>query len=95
MVISILAALGQEAELTFHVHGGLNHGLTADEIQEVMTHLCLYIGFPRAVEGMRAAMAVLAKVKAAPPAAGDPSDALVAARPESRTPAAVPLTRCL
>ena len=65
VVISILAALGQEAELAFHVRGGLNHGLTAEEIQEVMTHLCLYIGFPRAVEGMRATMAVLDKVEAA------------------------------
>ena len=72
VVISILAALGQEAELAFHVRGGLNHGLTAEEIQEVMTHLCLYIGFPRAVEGMRAAMAVLDKVGAGTPATNDP-----------------------
>lgn len=62
VVIAILATLGQEAELGFHVRGGLNHGLTVDEIEEVMTHLCLYIGFPRAVDGMRAAKAVFDKV---------------------------------
>lgn len=55
VVIAILTALGQEAELAFHVPGGLNHGLTREEIEEMMTHLCLYVGFPRAVDGMRAA----------------------------------------
>jgi len=55
IVIAILTALGQEAELAFHVPAGLNHGLTREEIEEVMTHLCLYAGFPRAVDGMRAA----------------------------------------
>lgn len=54
-VIAILTTLGQEAELAFHIPAGLNHGLSRDEIEEVMTHLCLYAGFPRAVDGMRAA----------------------------------------
>lgn len=62
VVIAILTALGQEAELAFHVRGGLNHGLAVADIEEVMTHLCLYVGFPRAVEGMRAAREVFAKV---------------------------------
>ena len=61
VVIAILAALGQEAELAFHVPGGLNHGLTAEEIEEMMTHMCLYIGFPRAVDGMRAAKLAIKK----------------------------------
>lgn len=64
VVISILAALGQQSELAFHVRGGLNHGLTADEIREAMTHLCLYIGFPRAVSAMRTAMEALEKAAA-------------------------------
>lgn len=55
IVIAILTALGQEAELAFHVPAGLNHGLTQIEIEEIMTHLSLYAGFPRAVDGMRAA----------------------------------------
>ena len=55
VVIAILAALGQEAELAFHVPGGINHGLERQEIEEIMTHLCLYAGFPRGVDGMRAA----------------------------------------
>ncbi len=64
VVIAILAALGQDAELAFHVPGGLNHGLTRTEIEEVMTHLALYAGFPRAVEGMRAARAAFARLDA-------------------------------
>jgi 4-carboxymuconolactone decarboxylase len=55
VVIAILTTLGQEAELAFHVPAGLNHGLTREEIEEIMTHLALYAGFPRAVDGMRAA----------------------------------------
>ena len=65
VVIAILTALGQEAELAFHVPGGLNHGLRREEIEEIMTHLCLYAGFPRAVDGMRAAKAAFAKLDAA------------------------------
>lgn len=62
VVISILAALGQDAELAFHVPGGLNHGLTREEIEEIMTHLSLYIGFPRAVDGMRATREAFARI---------------------------------
>ncbi len=62
VVIAILCALGQDAELAFHVPAGLNHGLTRVEIEEIMTHLCLYAGFPRAVDGMRAAKEAFAKI---------------------------------
>ncbi len=62
VVIAILTALGQEAELAFHVPAGLNHGLTREEIEEIMTHLCLYAGFPRAVDGMRAAKAAFNEI---------------------------------
>ena len=64
-VIAILTALGAAEELAFHVPGGLHHGLTRTEIEEVMTHLTLYAGFPRAVEGMRAARRAFAKVDGA------------------------------
>ena len=64
VMISILAALGQESELAFHVPAGLNHGLSREEIEEIMTHLCLYVGFPQAIAGMRAAMTAFAKIDA-------------------------------
>ena len=62
VVVAILTALGQEAELAFHIPWGLNHGLTRAEVEEIMTHLCLYTGFPRAVEGMRAAKHAFAEL---------------------------------
>jgi 4-carboxymuconolactone decarboxylase len=54
VVISILVNLGAVAELAFHVPAGLRHGLTRVEIEEVVNHLSLYAGIPRAVEAMRA-----------------------------------------
>lgn len=62
VVVSILAALSKEQELAFHVPGALNHGVTREEIEEVMVTLCGYGGFPRAVEGMRAARAAFARI---------------------------------
>ena len=49
---------GRERELAFHVPAGLHHGLTRGEIEEIMVHLCLYAGFPKGVDGMRAARGV-------------------------------------
>ena len=65
VVIAILTALGQSEELAFHVPGGLNHGLSRDEIEEIITHLCLYAGFPKAVDAMGAARKAFAKLDAA------------------------------
>lgn len=62
VVIAILTALGQDSELAFHIPAGLHHGLTREEIEEVMTHLCLYAGFPRGVDGRRATTAAFAKI---------------------------------
>ncbi|MET0852313.1 MAG: carboxymuconolactone decarboxylase family protein [Candidatus Rokuibacteriota bacterium] len=66
VVIALLGALGQERELAFHVPAGLNHGLTRAEIEEIMVHLCLYAGFPKGVDGMRAARAAFEKLDARP-----------------------------
>ena len=64
VVLSILSALGQVNELAFHVPAGLNHGLTRVEIEEIMTHLSLYSGIPRAVDAMRATREAFAKLDA-------------------------------
>jgi len=64
VVLSLLGALGQEGELAFHVPAALNHGLARAEIEEIMVHLCLYAGFPKGVDGMRAARAAFAKIDA-------------------------------
>jgi len=59
--VTALSCLGSEAELRTHLVGALNHGVEVDEIEEVMLHLCGYAGYPRALEGMRAAMAIFAE----------------------------------
>jgi alkylhydroperoxidase/carboxymuconolactone decarboxylase family protein YurZ len=61
-VISILTSLGADPELAVHVPTGVRHGLSPAEIEAAITHLTLYVGFPRAVEAMRAARKALADV---------------------------------
>ena len=46
IVISSLTAMAREVELKQHILGGLNHGLSIDEVDEVMVQLAPYIGMP-------------------------------------------------
>jgi 4-carboxymuconolactone decarboxylase len=64
IVIAVLTALGRQDELAVHIPGGLNHGLTRTEITEVMVQMTVYGGFPRAVDGYRAAQRAFAKIDA-------------------------------
>lgn len=66
VVISILAALNVTTPLKTYVKAAINNGLTPEEIREVMTHMCGYAGFPRALEAMRVANEVLAEIGHAP-----------------------------
>lgn len=51
--IAALAALGNaQAQLTFHINAGLNIGITADEIKEIMILLTVFSGFPSAINGI-------------------------------------------
>src|SRR5258708_21542340 len=61
-VIAVLTALGTVDELAVHVPAGLRHGLTRVEVEEIVNHLSLYAGVPRAVEAMRAVRAAFAKM---------------------------------
>jgi 4-carboxymuconolactone decarboxylase len=62
IVISILATLNQLNQLRSHVQGGINHGLTRTEIEEVFVQLAGYAGFPRAIDAMTTAHAALAEL---------------------------------
>ena len=44
--ISVLTALGKERQLKGHVEGGLNIGLSAEQVVEVLVHLFFYLGAP-------------------------------------------------
>ncbi|MBV1878667.1 MAG: carboxymuconolactone decarboxylase family protein [Pseudomonadales bacterium] len=50
--IASLVCQKAKADLQFNVRAGLNHGLTADEIQEIAIHLCAYAGFPTAIDAI-------------------------------------------
>ena len=62
VVIAILIALGATAELDVHFPAGLRHGLTRAELEEIVNHLALYSGIPRAVEAMRALKSAFARL---------------------------------
>jgi 4-carboxymuconolactone decarboxylase len=64
VVVSVLAALNLPHELEAHVQGALNHGVTRQEIEEIMITLVGYGGFPRAIDGMRTARRVLERAAA-------------------------------
>ena len=79
VVISFLTALSREVELRQHIAGGLNHGLTRDEIDEIMVQLSAYIGVPFALGGAGAAAQVFAELdgteqRTQPPAAAEQKD---------------------
>jgi 4-carboxymuconolactone decarboxylase len=64
VTVAILAMLARAEELAVHIPGALNHGVTRDEVAEVMVQLTVYGGFPRAVGGMRAAHAAFERMDA-------------------------------
>jgi len=64
VTIAILAIERCIAELKIHLRGALNHGVTREEIEEVMVQLSVYGGFPKAVEGIRTAREVFAHLDA-------------------------------
>jgi 4-carboxymuconolactone decarboxylase len=64
VTVAILAILARAEELAIHVPGALNHGVTREEVEEVMVQLTVYGGFPRAVEGMRSARAAFEQIDA-------------------------------
>ena len=62
VVIAILVWLGATAELAVHAPAGLRHGLTRVEVEEVVNHLSLYAGIPRAEEALRTVREAFAKL---------------------------------
>lgn len=64
--IAALAALGNaRPQLEVHIAGGLNAGLTREEIVEILMQMAVYAGFPAALNGLAAARDVFARRDAA------------------------------
>jgi 3-oxoadipate enol-lactonase/4-carboxymuconolactone decarboxylase len=48
VTIAVLGALGRHEELDLHVRAALAHGVSADELREVLLHCAVYAGIPAA-----------------------------------------------
>lgn len=60
--IAALTALGTaQPQLKFHIHAGLNVGLSETEIKEIMLLMSVYSGFPSAINGTNVLKQVLAE----------------------------------
>ncbi|WP_434633991.1 carboxymuconolactone decarboxylase family protein [Chromobacterium sp. CV08] len=61
-LITIAAVLAQSrpAALDFHLRRGLDNGLVAEELAEVLTHLAFYVGWPAATAALEQLDAALA-----------------------------------
>ena len=62
IVVAILTWLGKHHELGVHIPGALNHGVSREELNEVMVQMCVYGGFPRAVDGLRTLRQILERL---------------------------------
>jgi 4-carboxymuconolactone decarboxylase len=59
LAIAHLLNVGSESEIRTHIHGALNCGATETEIKETILHAAMFIGFPKAVAGMKVLKTVL------------------------------------
>jgi 4-carboxymuconolactone decarboxylase len=59
ITLALLAALRAEGEIPMHVRAALRHGLTREEIAEVLLHTAVYAGLPAANAAFRIAAEVL------------------------------------
>jgi 4-carboxymuconolactone decarboxylase len=71
ITLSVLTALGREAEIAIHVRGALRNGLTPDQISEVLIHTAVYAGVPAANAAFAIAQRVIAE-EAEPGPGGSP-----------------------
>lgn len=56
-------ALNRGPELTAHVRGAINNGLTEEEISEAIRHTMVYVGVPAGVDAYKIAGQVIKDMK--------------------------------
>jgi 4-carboxymuconolactone decarboxylase len=66
--IAMLTAMARWHELSVHVRGALNNGVTEDEIAEILLQAGVYAGVPVAAEGFRTAFAAIEAYRKSPKA---------------------------
>jgi 4-carboxymuconolactone decarboxylase len=61
ITVTALIALNRTEQLPFHLRKALEHGVTQDELVEIITHLAFYSGWPNSMSAVRIAKEVFAK----------------------------------
>jgi 4-carboxymuconolactone decarboxylase len=59
ITLAVLAALHCEDEIPMHVRAAIRHGVTPEEIQEILLHTAVYAGVPAASSAFAAAQRAL------------------------------------
>jgi 4-carboxymuconolactone decarboxylase len=59
VTLAMLVATNRSHEVGIHLRGALSNGVTAEELRELMLHASIYCGLPAAVDGIRAARALV------------------------------------
>ena len=60
-VVSLMARGALDSSLQFHILNAKNHGVTKEEMAEILTHAAFYAGWPRAWAAFRMAKEVYAE----------------------------------
>jgi 4-carboxymuconolactone decarboxylase len=63
LVLAMLVALGRDAEFKVHLKAGLEHGLSASDVKEVLLQAAVYCGLPAANGAFQIAQEVFADLK--------------------------------
>lgn len=64
LTIALLAGLGNDHELVLHLRATANTGATPDDVLEVLLHVAIYAGVPRANHAVKIAKETFAAMKA-------------------------------
>jgi 4-carboxymuconolactone decarboxylase/3-oxoadipate enol-lactonase/4-carboxymuconolactone decarboxylase len=67
LTLAILAAIGCEEEFAMHVRAALRNGVPTEHIREVLMHVAIYAGVPRANSAFAKANSILAEHEGATP----------------------------
>jgi 4-carboxymuconolactone decarboxylase len=59
ITVAALIAMRQTDQLRSHLEKALDHGVEADELRELITHLSIYAGFPAALSAVLVAKPLL------------------------------------
>lgn len=66
MTIALLAALGNDHELALHLRATRNTGTSPEDVMEVLMHVAIYAGIPRANNAIRIAKETFAAMATEP-----------------------------